>query len=166
MYVIYENDEFELPLHYVNSTRKAASILQCSQPYVIKMIHQSLSFKGFKIERIKGENENMKKTIYAVLVDGQMVESGELYGSNGNSAYYLKDEFSESTFNVLCEAEWLYRNEKEDDRDLIPEDEKYLYGHETVEVVSLERLEYDENGEIEEVIEIESYIRFPDPLTT
>ena len=108
----------------------------------------------------------MKKTIYAVSVDGQMVGNGELYGSNGNSVYYLKDEFSESTFNVLCEAEALYRNEKEDDRDLIPEDEKYLYGHETVEVVSLNRLEYDENGEIEDVIEIESYIRFPDPLTT
>ena len=165
MYVIYENDEFELPLHYVSSTRKAASVLGCSQPYVVKMIHQSLAFKGLKIERIKGENENMKKTIYEVSVNGQMVGSGKLYGSNGKNTY-LTDEFSESTFKVLCEAEWLYENEKQDDQDLIPEDSKYLFGHENVEVVSLERLEYDENGEIEDVIEIKSYIRFLDPLTT
>ena len=107
----------------------------------------------------------MKKTIYAVSVNGQMVGSGEVYGSNGKNTY-LTDEFSESTFNVLCEAEWLYENEKKNDLDLIPEDSKYLYGHETVEVVSLERLEYDENGEIEDAIEIKSYIRFLDPLTT
>ena len=80
MYVIYENDEFELPLHYVSSTRRAASVLHCSQPYVIKMIHNKLAFKGFKIERIKGENENMRKTIYAVSVNGQTVKSGKLYG--------------------------------------------------------------------------------------
>jgi len=129
------------------------------------MIHQSLSFKGLKIEKIKGEKENMRKTTYVVSVNGQMVGSGKLYGSNGDNKH-LSDEYGRSTFNVLCEAEWLYRNEKEDDQDLIPEDSKYLYGHETVEVVSLERLEYDENGEIEDVIEIESYIRFLDPLTT
>ena len=52
------------------------------------------------------------------------------------------------------------------DQDLTPEDSKYLFGHENVEIVSLNRLEYDENGEIEDVIEIKSYIRFPDPLTT
>ena len=165
MYVIYENDEFELPLHYVSSTRKAASVLGCSQPYVIKMIHQDLAFKGFKIERIKGENENMRKTEYVVSLNGQMVGSGKLYGSNGYNTH-LSDEYGDSTFNVLCEAEALYKKAKQFDQDLIPEDSKYLYGHETVEVVSLEQLEYDENGEIEDVIEIKSYIRFLDPLTT
>ena len=165
MYVIYEDDEYELPLHYVSSTRKAASVLRCSQPYVIKMIHQSLAFNGFKIERIKGEKENMKKTTYVVSVNGQKVGSGKLYGSNGDNKH-LSDEYGRSTFNVLCEAEWLYENEKKNDLDLIPEDEKYLFGHETVEVVLLNRLEYDEHGEIEDNVEIESYIRFLDPLTT
>ena len=165
MYVIYENDEFELPVHYVNSTRNAASVLNCSQPYVIKMIHQSLSFKGFKIERIKGENENMEKTEYVVSLNGQTVKSGKLYGSNGDNAH-LSDEYGDSTFKVLCEAEALYENEKKADLDLIPEDPNYLYGHETVEVVSLTKTEFDENGEIEDVIEIKSYIRFLDPLTT
>ena len=165
MYVIYENDEFELPLHYVSSTRRAASVLHCSQPYVIKMIHNKLAFKGFKIERIKGEKENMKKTIYEVSVNGQTVKSGKLYGSNGD-ATHLSDEYGDSTFNVLCEAEWLYENEKKNDQDLIPEDSNYLFGHENVEVVSLEQLEYDENGEIEDAIFIKSYIRFLDPLTT
>ena len=107
----------------------------------------------------------MKKTTYVVSVNGQMVGSGEVYGSNGKNTY-LTDEFSESTFNVLCEAEWLYENEKKNDLDLILEDPSYLYGHENVEVVSLDQLDYDENGEIEDVIEIKSYIRFPDPLTT
>ena len=165
MYVIYENDEFELPLHYVSSTRKAASILHCSQPYVIKMIHNKLAFNGFKIEKIKGEKENMKKTTYVVSVNGQMVESGELYGSNGDTTH-LSDEYGDTTFKVLCEAEALYENEKKNDQDLTPEDSKYLFGHENVEIVSLNRLEYDENGEIEDVIEIKSYIRFLDPLTT
>ena len=165
MYVIYENDEFELPLHYVNSTRKAASVLHCSQPYVIKMIHNKLAFKGLKIERIKGENENMKKTIYEVSVNGQMVGSGKLYGSNGYNTH-LSDEYGDSTFNVLCEAEALYKKAKQFDQDLIPEDSKYLFGHENVEVVSLTKTEFDENGEIEDVIEIKSYIRFLDPLTT
>ena len=165
MYVIYENDEFELPVHYVSSTRKAASVLHCSQPYVIKMIHNKLAFKGLKIERIKGENENMKKTIYEVSVNGQTVKSGELYGSNGGNAY-LSDEYGDSTFNVLCEAEALYESQKQDDQDLIPEDSSYLYGHENVEVVSLTKTEFDENGEIEDAIEIKSYIRFLDPLTT
>ena len=107
----------------------------------------------------------MKKTIYAVSVDGQMVGNGELYGSNGENAY-LMDKFNDSTFKVLCEAEALYENEKKNDQDLTPEDSKYLFGHENVEIVSLNRLEYDENGEIEDVIEIKSYIRFLDPLTT
>ena len=165
MYVIYENDEYELPVHYVNSTRNAASVLGCSQPYVIKMIHQDLAFKGFKIEKIKGENEDMRKTIYAVSVNGQTVKSGKLYGSNGD-ATHLSDEYGDSTFNVLCEAEALYENEKKNDLDLIPEDSNYLFGHETVEVVSLEQLEYDENGEIEDNVYLASYIRFLDPLTT
>ena len=140
-------------------------MLHCSQPYVIKMIHQDLAFKGFKIEKIKGENEDMRKTIYAVSVNGQTVKSGKLYGSNGDNTH-LSDEYGDSTFKVLCEAEALYKKAKQDDQDLIPEDSKYLYGHETVEVVSLDQLEYDENGEIEDVIEIKSYIRFLDPLTT
>jgi len=129
------------------------------------MIHQSLAFKGFKIEKIKGENEDMRKTIYAVSVNGQTVKSGKLYGSNGD-ATHLSDEYGDSTFNVLCEAEALYENEKKDDQDLIPEDPNYLYSHETVEVVSLEQLEYDENGEIEDNVYLASYIRFLDPLTT
>ena len=107
----------------------------------------------------------MKKTIYAVSVNGQTVKSGELYGSNGDTTH-LSDEYGDTTFKVLCEAEALYENEKKNDQDLTPEDSKYLFGHENVEVVSLDQLEYDENGEIEEVIEIKSYIRFPDPLTT
>ena len=165
MYVIYENDEFELPLHYVSSTRKAASVLQCSQPYVIKMIHQSLSFKGLKIERIKGENENMEKTEYVVSLNGQTVKSGKLYGSNGDNAH-LSDEYGDSTFKVLCEAEALYESQKKADLDLIPEDSNYLYGHENVEVVSLTKTEFDENGEIEDNVHLASYIRFLDPLTT
>ena len=165
MYVIYENDEFELPLHYVSSTRKAASVLGCSQPYVIKMIHQDLAFKGFKIERIKGENENMRKTEYVVSLNGQMVGSGKLYGSNGYNTH-LSDEYGDSTFKVLCEAEALYESQKKADLDLIPEDSKYLYGHETVEVVSLTKTEFDENGEIEDNVHLASYIRFLDPLTT
>jgi len=165
MYVIYENDEFELPLHYVNSTRNAASVLHCSQPYVIKMIHQDLAFKGLKIERIKGENEDMRKTEYVVSLNGQTVKSGKLYGSNGDNAH-LSDEYGDSTFKVLCEAEALYENEKQDDQDLIPEDPNYLYGHETVEVVSLTKIEFDENGEIEDNVHLASYIRFLDPLTT
>ena len=165
MYVLYEDDEYELPIHYVSSTRKAASILHCSQPYVIKMIHQSLSFKGLKIEKIKGEKENMRKTTYVVSVNGQMVGSGKLYGSNGDNKH-LSDEYGRSTFNVLCEAEALYKSQKQADFYFIPEDSKYLFGHETVEVVSLNRLEYDENGEIEDVIEVKSYIRVLDPLTT
>ena len=165
MYVIYENDEFELPLHYVSSTRKAASVLNCSQPYVIKMIHQDLAFKGFKIERIKGENENMEKTEYVVLLNGQTVKSGKLYGSNGDNAH-LSDEYGDSTFKVLCEAEALYESQKQDNLDLIPEDSNYLYGHETVEVVSLTKIEFDENGEIEDNVHLASYIRFLDPLTT
>jgi hypothetical protein len=165
MYVIYENDEFELPIHYVSSTRKAASVLNCSQPYVIKMIHQDLAFKGLKIEKIKGEKEDMRKTIYAVSVNGQMVGSGKLYGSNGD-ATHLSDEYGDSTFKVLCEAEALYESQKQDDLDLIPEDPNYLFGHENVEVVSLERLEFDENGEIEDNVHLASYIRFLDPLTT
>ena len=165
MYVIYENDEYELPIHYVNSTRKAASVLHCSQPYVVKMIHQDLAFKGLKIERIKGENENMKKTIYEVSVNGQMVGSGKLYGSNGYNTH-LSDEYGDSTFNVLCEAEALYKKAKQFDQDLIPEDPSYLYGHETVEVVSLTKIEFDENGEIEDNVHLASYIRFLDPLTT
>ena len=165
MYVIYENDEFELPVHYVNSTRKAASVLHCSQPYVIKMIHQDLAFKGLKIERIKGENENMRKTEYVVSLNGQMVGSGKLYGSNGDNAY-LSDEYGDSTFNVLCEAEALYKKAKQFDQDLIPEDPSYLFGHENVEVVSLTKIEFDENGEIEDNVHLASYIRFLDPLTT
>jgi hypothetical protein len=129
------------------------------------MIHQDLAFKGFKIEKIKGENENMRKTIYAVSVNGQTVKSGKLYGSNGDNTH-LSDEYGESTFKVLCEAEALYKNEKKDDQELIPEDSKYLYGHETVEVVSLTKIEYDENGEIEDNVYLASYIRFLDPLTT
>ena len=107
----------------------------------------------------------MEKTEYVVSVNGQTVKSGKLHGSNGDNAH-LSDEYGDSTFNVLCEAEWLYENEKKDDQDLIPEDPNYLYSHETVEVVSLEQLEYDENGEIEDAIFIKSYIRFLDPLTT
>jgi hypothetical protein len=129
------------------------------------MIHQDLAFKGLKIEKIKGENENMRKTIYAVLVNGQMVKSGKLYGSNGDNTH-LSDEYGDIAFKVLCEAEALYENEKKNDQDLIPEDSNYLFGHENVEVVSLEQLEFDENGEIEDAIFIKSYIRFLDPLTT
>ena len=66
----------------------------------------------------------------------------------------------------MCEAEWLYENEKKNDLDLIPEDPNYLYGHENVEVVSLTKIEYDENGEIEDNVYLASYIRFLDPLTT
>jgi hypothetical protein len=129
------------------------------------MIHNKLAFKGFKIEKIKGENENMKKTVYVVSINGQMVKSGKLYGANGDNAH-LSDEYGDSAFKVLCEAEALYENEKKADQDLIPEDPSYLYGHENVEVVSLNQLEYDENGEIEDVIFIKSYIRFLNPLTT
>jgi len=107
----------------------------------------------------------MRKTIYAVSVNGQTVKSGKLYGSNGDNTH-LSDEYGDSTFNVLCEAEWLYENEKKNDLDLIPEDSNYLFGHENVEVVSLEQLEYDENGEIEDNVHLASYIRFLDPLTT
>ena len=107
----------------------------------------------------------MEKTEYVVSLNGQMVGSGKLYGSNGYNTH-LSDEYGDSTFKVLCEAEALYESQKQADQDLIPEDSKYLYGHETVEVISLEQLEYDENGEIEDVIEIKSYIRFLDPLTT
>ena len=107
----------------------------------------------------------MRKTEYVVSLNGQTVKSGKLYGSNGDNAH-LSDEYGDSTFKVLCEAEALYENEKQDDQDLIPEDPNYLYGHETVEVVSLTKIEFDENGEIEDNVHLASYIRFLDPLTT
>jgi hypothetical protein len=94
-----------------------------------------------------------------------MVKSGKLYGANGDNAH-LSDEYGDSAFKVLCEAEALYESQKKADQDLIPEDSKYLYGHETVEVVSLTKIEFDENGEIEDNVHLASYIRFLDPLTT
>jgi len=123
--------------------------------------------KGLKIEKNKGEKENMEKTTYVVSVNGQTVKSGEIYGPNGDYTY-LSDEYGEIMFNLFSKAEATYENEKEGDQffGLFPGNPNYSYEYENVEVVSLKRLYFDENGEMEGSDIIASYMRFLDHQKT
>jgi len=109
----------------------------------------------------------MEKTIFKVMVAGCIVNSGEPDAPNGDY-HPLSDEYGRDTFAVLFEAEALYKREKETDEGLrlIPEDYKYLYGNETVEIVAFLRLKYDKNGDLEDLTILEEYTRTKDPKTT
>jgi len=109
----------------------------------------------------------MEKTIYVVSVCEYHVHNGETDSPNGDYTY-LSDEYGEIIFNLFSKAEATYENEKEGDQffGLFPGNPNYSYEYENVEVVSLKRLYFDENGEMEGVIVIASYIRFLDHQKT
>jgi len=109
----------------------------------------------------------MERTLYVVSVCEYHVHNGETDSPNGDYTY-LSDEYGEIIFNLFSKAEATYENEKEGDQffGLFPGNPNYSYEYENVEVVSLKRLYFDENGEMEGSDIIASYMRFLDHQKT